>query len=218
MIAKPQVSCIIPACNAEAYLRVALESVLAQSANVAMEIIVVDDGSTDRTVAIASGFGDKVHIISQSNSGQAAARNRGSVASQGEFITFLDGDDLWHTEKIERQLAAFRQDPTLELCAAHVQNFRGDMELVGDPVPGYSTELLIRRSLFSRLGPFDSRLQHAVPLEWMLRARETKTVECLLPETLSYRRLHQQNMSHLQASESLKEHLHVLHALIKRSK
>lgn len=215
MKAKPQVSCIVPAYNAAAYLKQALNSALAQS-RVPMQLIVVDDGSTDATADIAGQFGGNVEIISQPNCGPAAARNSGLAAARGEFIAFLDADDLWCKDKLERQLAAFSENPALELCAAHIQNFREDLEPVGEPVPGYNTEMLIRRSLIDRLGPFTTGPQHAATLEWMLRARESKSVELLLPETLSFRRLHQKNMSSLGANQSLKEHLQVLHASLKR--
>jgi glycosyltransferase involved in cell wall biosynthesis len=214
MITKPHVSCIVPAYNAERYLKQALESALAQS--VELEIIVVDDGSTDRTTAIASAFADKVRVISQPNSGVAAARNRGMAATNTKFLAFLDSDDLWSSNKLERQLAAFAEHPALELCASHIQNFRGNLEPIGEAVPGYNTEMLIRRTLMDRVGPFTTRLQHAATLDWMLRARDAKVVERLLPDTLSYRRLHQENMSRIQASESLREHLLTLHASLRR--
>jgi glycosyltransferase involved in cell wall biosynthesis len=214
MIAMPQVSCIVPAYNAERYLKQALESALAQSVEV--EIIVVDDGSTDQTTAIASGFSGRVRVISQPNSGVAVARNRGLAVASAEFLAFLDSDDLWSSNKLKRQLAAFAEDPSLELCASHIQNFRGDLEPVGEAVPGYNTEMLIRRTLMDRVGPFATIMQHSATLDWMLRARDAKVVERLLPDTLSYRRLHQQNMSRAQASESLREHLLTLHASLRR--
>lgn len=216
MVAKPKVSCIIPAYNAEKFLLAAVESILSQSDGVLLDIIVVDDGSTDDTVRIASEFGEKIRIISQPNAGPAAARNRGIEASTGEYLALLDSDDLWHRDKLKLQLNAFSQHPMLEICAGHVQHFQGDMELSGKPVPGYSAEMLIRRTLFDRLGLFDVNLLHASELDWMLRARDANVAEWLLPETLVYRRLHLQNMSRLQSSESLKEHLRVLHALTKR--
>jgi glycosyltransferase involved in cell wall biosynthesis len=217
MRVKPQVSCIVPAYNAEKYLRQALDSALAQG-GVELEVIVVDDGSTDDTAAIAAACGERVQVISQANCGQAAARNRGIAAANGEFLAFLDADDLWSRDKLETQLAAFTENPALELCAAHTQNFEGELKPVGEAVPGYTTEILMRRTLFDRVGPFATGLLHAGALEWMLRARQAKVVEQLLPDTLSYRRLHPQNMSVLGANASLKEHLAVLHASLKQRK
>lgn len=217
MKANPQVSCIVPAYNAAEYLKQALDSALAQSHG-SLQLIVVDDGSTDATGEIAAQFGAKVELISQSNCGVAAARNRGMEAARGEFIAFLDADDLWHKNKLQRQLAAFSENPALELCAAHIQNFRGNLELVGKPLPGFNTEMLIRRSLIDRLGPFTTGPQHAATLDWMLRARESNSIELLLTETLTFRRLHPENMSFLGAGQSLKDHLQVLHASMKRKR
>ncbi len=98
------VSIVIPAFNAERWIRESIESALAQSWP-AKEIIVVDDGSTDRTLAVARGFADRgVQVLSQANRGAAAARNTGLRAARGTYIQFLDADDLLHPRKIEQQL------------------------------------------------------------------------------------------------------------------
>jgi glycosyltransferase involved in cell wall biosynthesis len=211
----PQVSCIVPAYNAQAYLRQTLESVLAQS-GAELEVIVVDDGSVDRTAKIAASFGQQIQFISQANAGVTAARNRGLDQARGEYIAFMDADDLCRPNKLALQLAAFAADPNLEMCAGHVQNFSGDLNNVGEPIPGYNTDMLIRRDLFDRIGYFKPALHHAARLEWMLRARAARTIEHLLPEVLIYRRLHSNNMSYLQANQSLSEHLRVLHASLKQ--
>lgn len=215
MTARPQVSCIVPAYNAADYLKQALRSALDQTHG-SLQLIVVDDGSTDATADVVVQFGSNVELISQPHSGPAAARNRGIAAARGEFVAFLDADDLWCKDKLHQQLDAFSQNPALELCAGHIQNFRGDLEPVGEPVPGHNTEMLIRRSLIDRLGPFTTGPQHAAALDWMIRAREAKVIERLLPEKLSFRRLHQNNISSLAANLSLKDHLQVLHESLKR--
>src|SRR5690349_1953676 len=118
----PLISCIIPVFNGERYLAEAIESILKQSYR-PLEIIISDDGSADRTAAVANGFSDHVRYIWQPNAGQAAARNTGLASSHGEFVAFLDADDLWHREKLERQMGRFRARPELDYCLAHVQNF-----------------------------------------------------------------------------------------------
>jgi len=102
--ARPLVSVIVPAFNAEATLADALRSALAQSYD-NVEIIVVDDGSTDRSAEVAAGF-PGVTLIRQANAGVAAARNAGIAASTGEWLAPLDADDLWHPTKLEKQVAA----------------------------------------------------------------------------------------------------------------
>jgi len=103
----PRVSVVIPAYNGEAYLEACLASVCAQTAP-PLEVLVIDDGSTDRTAAIAQAFAardGRVRCIRQENTGVSAARNRGVAEAAGDWIAFLDGDDLWLPEKLERQLA-----------------------------------------------------------------------------------------------------------------
>src|SRR5213078_156464 len=99
---QPLVSVIIPVYNGARYLRAALESVFAQTYR-PIEVIVVDDGSGDDSGVIAQSFPD-VHFIHQENQGVAAARNHGFDAARGEFIAFLDQDDLWTPEKLKVQV------------------------------------------------------------------------------------------------------------------
>ena len=99
------VSVVIPCYNGAAFLRQTLDSVLAQS-RPPREVLVVDDGSTDDSAAIAASFGPPVRVISQENQGESVARNRGLDEAAGAWVAFLDADDLWEPEKLERQLAA----------------------------------------------------------------------------------------------------------------
>src|SRR3954451_23570366 len=105
----PLVSVIIPVHNGAKYLRAALESVFAQTYS-PFEVIVVDDGSVDESGVIAQSFND-VRYIHQANQGVAAARNNGIGAARGEFLAFLDQDDLWTTEKLKLQMGYLMKDP-----------------------------------------------------------------------------------------------------------
>jgi glycosyltransferase involved in cell wall biosynthesis len=105
----PRVSVIIPAFNAAATVAETVESVLAQTFQ-DFEIIAVDDGSTDRTREILAGFGERVRMIDQHNEGPAAARNVGAQASSGEYLAFLDADDLWRPSMLERAVAGLDSD------------------------------------------------------------------------------------------------------------
>jgi glycosyltransferase involved in cell wall biosynthesis len=219
------ISCIVPVFNGERYLRETLDSIFAQTYP-RFEVIVVDDGSTDGTAAVVAAFGERVRFLQQRNQGPATARNLGVGAAAGEFVAFLDGDDLWHPEKLDRQLACFASDPSLDLCVTHVQNFwipelSAEAERFRDnrlarPAPGYVTQaLLSRRALFDRVGLFNPAIRHGDAQDWFLRAAEAGAVMKLLSDVLVYRRLHHGNFSR-QISETLDDHLRIVKASLDR--
>ena len=118
------VSVVIPAYNAAAFLSRAVDSVLAQTERV-REVVVVDDGSTDDTAAVARSYGPAVRYLHQSNAGVAAARNRGIHEVRGRWVAFLDADDEWYPWKNERQMAVLRAYPNLRWCACEGEVVRG---------------------------------------------------------------------------------------------
>lgn len=217
---KGLVSCIVPVFNGEKYIREALDSILGQTYR-RLEPIVADDGSTDNTGVVVSSYGPRIRYLRQRNAGVAAARNLGLAAAQGEFVAFLDADDLWHEEKLERQIACFERDPNLDYCVTHVQNF-WEQELQDEagrfqdhrrsrPLPGYTTlTLLSRRTLFDRIGAFDASLRHTDDTDWFLRARRNGAAELLLPDVLAFRRLHRTNVSRVCSDRSLGEYLQLI--------
>ena len=101
----PQVSVIIPAYNAAKFIRETVEHAIAQTYP-NMEILVINDGSSDETASVVESFGDAVRLISTENRGVARARNTGIEAATGEFVAFLDSDDLWEPEKLTIQVDA----------------------------------------------------------------------------------------------------------------
>ena len=123
----PLVSVIIPAFNPGRFIVEALESVDAQQyPNI--EIIVVDDASTDETPNILESMSDHVRHIRQDRAGASVARNRGILASAGEYVAFLDADDIWHPEKLEIQYVFMRDNP--------------DVVLSGHPCPVFKNSFL----------------------------------------------------------------------------
>jgi glycosyltransferase involved in cell wall biosynthesis len=106
----PGISVIIPTYNSAHYLGEAIKSVLAQTYK-DLEIIVIDDGSTDNTKEIVKTYADRIIFLQQANSGPAKARNFGIQKSSGEFVAFLDADDVWYPEKLERQMEMFLKNP-----------------------------------------------------------------------------------------------------------
>ena len=222
----PLISCIVPVFNGEKYLGEAIESILKQSYR-PIEIIIADDGSTDATATVAGLYGKQIRYLRQANAGTAAARNMGLSAARGEFLGFLDADDLWHPEKLARQMAHFQTRPELGYCVTHVQNF-WIPELIEEEkqfrdhrmskaLPGYVTgTLLARRDCFNAVGQFNTVIEHADDTEWFLRAAERKTAMELLPDVLLYRRLHYTNLSRVEASNSRDQYLQVLKTALDR--
>ena len=214
------VSCIVPVYNGAKYLTEALESVLRQSWG-GIDLLVVDDGSTDDTAHVAQSFGSAVRYFRQDNSGPPTARNRGVAEALGTHIGFLDADDVWTDDKISQQMKAFGDDPEVDFCVAMAQNFwtaevahertllAGHPRLA--PIPGYVTgTLLATREAFRRTGPFDPALTNGDAADWFLRARDAGLKERLVSEVLLFRRLHETNLSRQMADVSRDEFLHLL--------
>lgn len=115
----PKVSVIIPTYNRAHYITEAIESVLAQTYS-HFEIIVIDDGSTDDTREILKKYTDKMKYLYQPNQGVAVARNRGLREARGEYVAFLDSDDCWVAEKLEKQVAYLNEHPEVAVVCAEV--------------------------------------------------------------------------------------------------
>lgn len=216
----PRVSCIVPVFNGEAYLGEAIESALAQT-GAALEIVVVDDGSTDATAAVARSYGDPVRYVRQANSGPAAARNRGIEEARGALLAFLDADDLWVPDRLARQAAVLDADPRLSYTVCMIQNFwitgmeaeaaARQLRREGAPAAGYvAGGLLARREAFERAGRFDAALGHGDSMDWFLRARGVGLTGEMVPEVLVLRRIHGANRSSVHADASREEFLHLL--------
>jgi glycosyltransferase involved in cell wall biosynthesis len=220
------VSCIVPVFNGERFLAEALDSILAQSYQ-PHEIIVADDGSTDGTADVVRRYGLRVRYLHQPNARPAAARNLGLAAVTGALVAFLDSDDTWHPEKLMRQVSRFGDRPELDYCVAHVQNFwvpemQYEAEQFKDhprsrPMPGYVTQaLMARRSLFDRVGGFNTELKNADAADWFMRADAQGAVSELLPDVLVRRRLHPGNRTRQLGSNSRDEYLRLLKASLVR--
>jgi glycosyltransferase involved in cell wall biosynthesis len=176
---RTKVTIVIPAYNAELWLRDALDSAVAQSYP-AHEIIVVDDGSKDRTEEIARSFGDKIRYIKQPNQGVSAARNAAIREATGDWIAFLDSDDLMVPEKLEKQVAVVEAKPGLIVVYSAFQYFYPDgttQKMSAFPAEDlwpalrYRTPILpstamIRRSAFDEVGGFST--EYAYGEDWEL--------------------------------------------------
>lgn len=199
----PLVSTIIPVYNGEKYLRQAIESLVSQCYK-PLEIIVVDDGSYDGSAKIAQSFGTKVRYHYHPNSGLSVTQNKGVELAKGEFISFLDSDDLWVQDKLTLQMKAFQSDSSLDMVFGHVQQFhdvhlshelKSRLQIPKEPMQGYSTgTLLIKRESFNRVGPFATDLRVGEFVDWYAKASDKGLKELMLPEVLLKRRVHANNM------------------------
>lgn len=194
----------IPVRDGEAYLAEAIESVLAQS-RPCDQVIVVDNGSTDRSAAIAAAYGRPVEVVSEPRPGIGAARNAAIAAARGDFVAFLDADDIWQPSKIERQLAAFEARPELQLVFGHVRQFASPdlpaaeaaaLRVPERSQPGlYIGAMLARRTAIDAVGPWAEDVRVSDGLAFLLRARELGLSQEMLEETVTLRRVHGANHS-----------------------
>ncbi len=195
----PRVSVIVPVYEGEAYLAEAIESILAQTLPPA-EVVIVDNGCTDASARIASGFGPPVRIVPRPHGTAPEARNTGLEHATGDVLAFLDADDLWEPERLERQLAVLHGPGRPDLVFGHVLEFHSpeltERERNGlAPARGVVAgrviiTLLVERATFDRVGPFDANLPAADFLDWLSRARALGLTEAMLSDVVARRRIH----------------------------
>ena len=199
MPAEPLVGVVVPARDAERWLGAALESALAQG-GARVDVVVVDDGSSDRTGAIAEAFGPPVRMVRQEGQGIGAARNRGVEEVRGDLLAFLDADDLWPPGRLRHALEPLTSRPEVDLVFGTVRQFSeiadGAPADLGPAVPAHlPAAMLIRRAAFERVGPFVTGVRVAEALDWLLRARELPLTEATIDAEVLWRRVHGQNNS-----------------------
>lgn len=209
--ALPKVSVIIPSFNHARYIRECVESVLSQSYP-EIEIVIIDDGSTDETIDILEEYGDRIRLIRQIRGRQARARNIGLKESSGEWIAFLDSDDRYLPSRIEDSVAAVLNDPTIDLVwgdfriinangrviqeirwAPSQPDFR--LELIsGNPICNAS--VTVKREALCELKGFDERVPRACDgLAWYRLAARGKRF-AHVPRILLDYRIHNKNDAH----------------------
>ncbi len=211
------VSVIIPAFNAGKYLSEALESVFAQT-HPPLEILVVNDGSTDDTAAVMEQYGDRIIALHQENAGIGAARNAALGRARGEFIACLDADDAFSPTKLADHVAAFERYPEVDLTFGTMRRFRDGEPRDANPIepavlPG---GLAARAGVFQRVGPFDTGHRTAEFLGWLMRARDLGVRELNIEGGLLWRRIHDTNVGVQCVDEKYDSYLRVLHAGMKR--
>lgn len=218
------ISVIIPVYNAERYLAEAIESVLMQAVK-PLEIIVVNDGSTDESGRVAKIFKNDIRYLVQENKGAPAARNLGINMAKGSLLSFLDADDVWTAHKQELQLKALKKNPELDMVLGNVEQFvspeldvesrnrlRSELKIM----PGYVIgTVLIKRESFQQVGTFKENLQLAEFIDWFSRAKVMKLHYKMLQEVVLKRRIHTTNQG-LYKRQYMKDYTRVLKAALDR--
>lgn len=200
---RPTISVVIPVYNGENFLSNAIQSVLAQTFP-ALEIVVVDDGSHDRTAEIALSFGAPVRLIRQKNTGVCSARNKGIQESAGEYIALLDHDDLMTPERLEVQIAPMLENASLEATFGQQYYFEENQDVLAEIAagtidPGKATPamhcsgLVCRRSVFDRAGWFEDGIKMGEFVSWFSNATDKGCSYIHLPNIVCCRRIHSDN-------------------------
>lgn len=198
---KPKVSVIIPVYNGEIFLEEAIKSVLNQEYD-NLECIVVDDGSIDDSADIAKKFGQVVYLH-QNNAGVAAARNRAVQKASGEYLAFLDADDIWDLKKLAIQISYMEENLDIGYSFTKYSLFlaEGMRELPAwirtrqyeQEMTAYiPSALVVRKSVFEAVGNFDENYQVGEDSDWFFRARDAGVKLGIIDKTLLYKRVHPQ--------------------------
>ena len=205
-----KLSVIIPAYNSSQYIEETLKSVLSQTSP-AYEIIVIDDGSTDNTAEIVSRY--PVKLIKKTNEGPSKTRNRGIFESTGNWVAFLDSDDLWHEDKIASIKSIIEKNPNTGMLSTgfFIGNPKDGWQNIAsrklfDPDGSFfrqvyrrsfiaTSSVVIKKEVLDKVGGFDSTLLIAEDLDLWLRIALNRTNYHYLKERLLYYRVHDSSIT-----------------------
>ncbi len=200
---RPLVSVIVPVYNGAQFIGKAIESVLVQNYD-PLEIIIVDDGSTDETANIVKSY-NNMRYIYQPNQGVATARNTGINSSRGKLIAFLDADDCWAPNKLNIQVDCLLKHPHIGCTLGRQKNFLEpgtekpfwlmEKHLLKDH-DGFLPTALIRRDIFDKVGLFNPDYKISEDVEWFSRVKDASVPVMVVPEIVLYRRIHDTNLSY----------------------
>ncbi len=218
-------SVIVPTYNAKAYLAETLASVLEQNWQ-PLELLVVDDGSSDRSIPVAESFGSSIRVLACPHRGLAATRNSGIMAARGEFLLHLDADDLLTPNSIAIRMRHFASDATLDIVTGKLVCFlspemtveeRNRYMVPADPQQGHLPgAAIIRSAAFDRFGPLDERFEVNADLDWSVRAQDEGARIQLIDNVVLKRRIHGRNQTIARKRELDTSRLQILRASLAR--
>lgn len=217
------VTVVIPVYNCRQYLPEAIESALGQTYK-PVEVVVIDDGSTDDSHDVASRYA-AVRVLRQDHGGLGAARNAAIARASGEYLSFLDADDVWLPGKLDLQVRALDADPSVDMVFGHVEEFvspeldetiRRTLRCHEGPMPGmFAGTMIVRRVSYDRVGPFETGWQVGEFVDWYARAKERGLRNVVLPGIVLRRRLHKSNMG-VRLRDSRADYARILKASLDR--
>ncbi|TGQ65437.1 MAG: glycosyltransferase family 2 protein [Mesorhizobium sp.] len=226
-----RLSVIMPVHNREAFVGAALRSLLRQSTTADLDIIVIDDGSTDSTAAVVRSLASEapcIRLFQQPNGGVTKARNAGlrQLLPQTRLVSFLDSDDISPAGRFEADLVRFEKDPSLELTYSRMTLVdRLDDETLEPAADSHSITVrgihlsagIFARTLVDRIGAFDEDFKQAEDTDYLLRVFESGT-RYIMPDTVAlYYRRHPGNMTK-EADVPFREFMRAIHKSMKRHK
>jgi len=201
---RPFVSVIMPIHNGERFLAEAIENIKRQNYH-PLEIIVIDDGSTDRTSAIADQFKEDIRYIYQEKKGSFAARNVGIKMAKGDAIAFLDVDDLWEENTLSKQVRYLSRNSSVDIVQGLIQEMTLDESSKhGDLVFDESSEpyqfinvgsAVYRKEVFNTVGLFDETLKQSADTDWFYRAWRANVSKHVIKEVALLYRKHDRNVT-----------------------
>lgn len=213
----PTISVIVPVFNGEQFLDEALQSILDQTYR-PLQILVVDDGSTDRSAQIAERYSG-VHLLRNTHRGLGATLNAGVTHATGELVAFLDADDRWRPEKLMQQATVLRNQPEIDMVFCQLRQFQTSLDngvahqVFAPPQPGIAKMcMLARRFVFVAVGAFYEDTDRHDFLDWYARVNAAGLTSLVLPAVLAERRVHDHNLGRLDAAAKQQRFLRTLRA------
>ena len=209
MNSEPKVSIIIPTYNQSQYLEEAMESVLNQTYQ-NIEIIIVDDGSTDNTSEVVKSFDNKIIYIPQKNKGASSARNAGIKKAQGQYVAFLDSDDMWIKNKLEKQIKFIQNNPEIGLLGTGCYQMVDINKMIYKKIfpaknetlqkdlikynPFIQSSVIIKKDVFNHIDLYDEKFKESEDYDlWLRIAQKYKVAN--LEQALVTKRYYEKGLS-----------------------